>query len=124
MHAVCWEDVHGRTHVSLSAVVAKAPGGPRACTPLSGYSVHAVPCGDVGDVSAAAAGHGYVVVGSTAGAVAAWCCDVGRDAPVRVGGWGLDGQAVCAVLLAVEDEGLQLLVAMEAGDVYNFETGL
>lgn len=124
MHAVCWVAGDGQLHVSLSAVVARPPAAERASSRLSGYRVHTVPCGDIGAVSAAAAGHGYVAVGSAAGAVAAWCCDAGDVEPARVGGWGLDGQAVSALALAVEAAGLQLLVAMESGDVYNFDTGL
>ena len=127
MHAFCSLTPGGRLRVSLSAVVAKAASAARAVADgaaVAPYRVHAVPCDDLGDVTAAAAGHGYVVLGSAAGAVAVWRCDGSSVAPVRVGGWCLEGQSVSAVVLAVEDAGLQVVVAMASGDVYNFDTVL
>ena len=124
LHAVCWAMEDGATRVALSAVVARAPPHAGAQAPLSEYRVHAVPCANVGTVSAVAANHGFAVVGSAEGAVAAWLCDSGSGAPVCVGGWSLDGQAMSALALAVLESGLQVLVAMESGDVYNFDTGL
>eukprot|EP00892_Ulva_mutabilis_P011629 jgi/Ulvmu1/8839/UM049_0019.1 len=125
-HAVVWVAQHGALQLRLyKAAEAHQRAARKAeCSAMRQHAARAVPCADLGAVTAVAAGGGFIVLGAETGAVAVWRVGSGRDAPMRVGGWCLEGQSVSAVMLAVREEGLQVLVAMESGDVFNFDTGL